>query len=256
VIELTQGRAAVLRVAGAAASANATFNGATHALLPRQGGFWGILGIDADQAPGPYPLWVSLYDGSGNVAERLSGTVQVYAAGYPVEQVTVPPEQSGLLDPALAQQEAATRASVFSTFTPQQQWEGAFLVPVAGRISSSYGIGRSYNGGPVTSYHSGADFAQEEGTPIAAANAGVVAYAGALPIRGNSVIIDHGAGVYSAYHHLQGSTVAAGQSVAKGDLVGYLGGTGLSTGPHLHWEILVNGVNVDPVPWTEEQYAP
>jgi murein DD-endopeptidase MepM/ murein hydrolase activator NlpD len=86
---------------------------------------------------------------------------------------------------------------------------------------------------------------------------GTVAFVGALHQRGNSVILDHGAGVFSAYHHLAQVTVAQGQWVNAGDLVGTVGSTGLlTTGPHLHWEVIVRGVNVDPVLWTYEDMAP
>jgi len=83
-----------------------------------------------------------------------------------------------------------------------------------------------------------------------------VAYAGPAPIRGNSVIIDHGAGVFSGYHHLSAIAVQAGQMVNKGDLVGNAGSTGMVTGPHLHWEIIVRGVEIDPIPWTLEEKGP
>ena len=89
-----------------------------------------------------------------------------------------------------------------------------------------------------------------------ASNTGRVAFAGDLPVRGTSVIIDHGGGVFSAYHHLQQAAVQHGQMVAVGDLVGYVGASGLATGPHLHWEIIVRGVEVDPVPWTYGEIGP
>jgi murein DD-endopeptidase MepM/ murein hydrolase activator NlpD len=180
----------------------------------------------------------------------------VYDTEFLVEQVTLGEEASALLDPALVAQEEATRASVYANTTPERLWTGAFLMPINGPISSPYGVGRSYNGAPVTSYHHGTDFAVDEGTPVAASNGGRVAFAGALPVRGNSVIIDHGAGVFSAYHHLVSTVMTQGQSVNAGDLVGYVGMTGLATGPHLHWEIVVGGINVDPVLWTYEEMAP
>jgi murein DD-endopeptidase MepM/ murein hydrolase activator NlpD len=175
---------------------------------------------------------------------------------YPVENITVPPEQSGLLDPALAQQEALIKQSTFSTHTPRRLWSGPFLYPVSGLVSSPYGIARSYNGGPVTSFHRGTDFDVPRRTPVIAAGAGRVAYAGPLAIRGRTVIIDHGAGVFSGYHHLSQPTVVVGQTVAAGDLVGYSGASGLVTGPHLHWEVIVNGVEVDPLLWTQEDISP
>jgi murein DD-endopeptidase MepM/ murein hydrolase activator NlpD len=255
-IEVLQGGSVVLRVRGGASSAVATFAGRQYAMLPSAGGFWGVIGVDADDATGSYPLTAVLYNANGDVVSELAGTVSVSSAGYPIEEIYLGPEESALLDPALAEQEASTRASVYATYTAERLWSGPFILPSAGAISSPYGIGRSYNGAPVSSFHSGTDFAADEGTAVVAANSGRAAFAGALPIRGNSVIIDHGAGVFSAYHHLQGVAVAQGQAVAAGDLVGYLGGTGLSTGPHLHWEIVVNGVNVDPVPWTYEEFGP
>jgi len=216
-----------------------------------------VIAVEASQEPGEYPLTVALSDAPGRPAGEVSGTVTVYSSAYPVEQISLSPEESALLDPALSQQEASTRASVFGTFTPQRLWSGPFAFPVsATTISSPYGIGRSYNGGPVTDFHHGADFPVDEGTPILAANSGRVAFAGALPIRGNSVIIDHGDGVFSGYHHLSSIATTVGATVTQGQLIAYSGATGLATGPHLHWEILVRGAAVDPVFWTYDEIGP
>ena len=108
----------------------------------------------------------------------------------------------------------------------------------------------------MSSFHRGIDFSAAEGTPVAAANAGRIAFVGDLALRGISIIIDHGAGVFSGYHHLSSTAVQEGQRVAKGDLVGYSGDTGQSTGPHLHWEIIVRGVEVDALAWTEREIGP
>jgi murein DD-endopeptidase MepM/ murein hydrolase activator NlpD len=257
VIELAQGRAAVVRVESSAASAVATFNGQDYPLLPMSAGFWGVIGVEANQQPGEYPLTVALRDAAGLTAGEVSATVVVDSGGYPVEEIDLSPEESALLDPALSQQEAVARASIFATFTPERLWSGPFIFPVTGAIiSSPYGIGRSYNGAPVTDFHHGADFAVDEGTSVMAANAGRVAFAGALPIRGNSVIIDHGDGVFSGYHHLSSTAVQVGQTVTQGQLIGYSGATGLATGPHLHWEIVVRGETVDPVFWTYDEIGP
>ena len=255
VLQVAQGGTLVLRARGDAASATATFDGREYPLLPRRGGFWGVIGVDAQHAIGAQPISVVLRDSAGLVQAELTATVTVVATGYPVETIELAPEQSALLDPELAAQEAATRASVYAGFTPERLWAGAFLFPVSGIVTSPYGTGRSYNGGPVTSFHSGTDFALDEGTPVIAANAGRVAYTGELPIRGTSVMIDHGAGVFTAYHHLQSAAVQPGQAIAAGDLVGFLGGSGLATGPHLHWEVIVVGVPVDAVLWTFEEYG-
>jgi murein DD-endopeptidase MepM/ murein hydrolase activator NlpD len=83
-----------------------------------------------------------------------------------------------------------------------------------------------------------------------------VAFAGFFAQRGNSVIIDHGAGVFTGYHHLSRIDVVDGQEVVAGTVVGGIGATGLATGPHLHWELIIGGVNVDPVFWTYAGVAP
>ena len=257
VIELSQGRAAVLRVTSSAAAAVATFNGRDYPLLPAPGGFWGVIAVEANQEPGDYPFTVRLSDAAGGPAGELTGSAIVDSGGYPYEEIELSPEESALLDPSLSQQEAATRASVFATFSPERLWSGPFIFPVGDAvISSPYGIGRSYNGGPVTDFHHGADFAVDEGTPVMAANTGRVAFAGALPIRGNSVVIDHGDGVFSGYHHLSSFAVQQGQTVSQGELIGYSGATGLATGPHLHWEVVVRGAAVDPVYWTYHEIGP
>jgi murein DD-endopeptidase MepM/ murein hydrolase activator NlpD len=129
-------------------------------------------------------------------------------------------------------------------------WAGPFIVPAEGPITSQFGTRRSYNGGPATSYHEGIDYDAPPGASVLAANEGQVALAEPLSVRGKAVIIDHGLGIHSGYYHLSDINVREGQLVKKGDVVGKVGDTGLATGPHLHWEIRVNGINVDPAQWT------
>ena len=77
-----------------------------------------------------------------------------------------------------------------------------------------------------------------------------------MPIRGNSVLLDHGAGVVTGYHHLLEIDVRPGQIVDAGDVIAKMGSTGFSTGPHLHWEMTIYGVNVDPMTWTKRAFLP
>lgn len=255
-LQVAQGGFAVLSVRAAAGSAVASFNGREYPLVARPGGFWAVLGVSAADAPGTYPVNVTLYDNAGTVAAQLSASVVIASAGYPVERVDLPPEQSALLDPALSARETAIRDAVFSAFSYEQRWTGPFRYPANAPISSAYGIGRSYNGGPVSGFHHGTDFAVDEGTPVTASANGVVAFVGELPVRGLSVFIDHGLGVFTGYHHLSRAAVAEGQDVQAGDLIAYSGASGLATGPHLHWEVIVRGVEIDPVLWTYEAVGP
>ncbi len=255
-LEIAQGGAAVLRVRGMAASAVAFFGGREYPLIPKPDGFWGVIGVAADSALGAQPASIVLREEDGGAVAELGATILVVDTAYPVEEIYLAPGESALLDPALAEEERVARKAVFAAFTPERLWSGAFILPVPAAINSPYGIGRSYNGGPVTSFHHGTDFPVDENTPVVASNAGRVAFVGDLPIRGRSVIVDHGAGVFTGYHHLASATVQQGQSVATGDLIGYSGASGLVTGPHLHWEVIVRGVEVDPTIWTFEEIGP
>jgi murein DD-endopeptidase MepM/ murein hydrolase activator NlpD len=122
------------------------------------------------------------------------------------------------------------------------------------RTTAPFGQRRSYSGGPVSSYHSGHDYGADEGVPIYAPITGTVALAEPLQVRGHAVIIDHGLGVFTGFWHLSQIDVSAGQIVGKGELVGLVGNTGLSTGPHLHWEMRVGNVPVDPLQWTARTF--
>jgi len=255
--QIVQGGATTVQVASAsAASAVVDFDSGQYTLLASGGAFWGVLAVPANQPPGDYPVVVTLATADGRTLRQVQAALMVTDAGYPVEYVELSPEVAALLDPAIVMAEIDHRAAIYSAFTPERLWSGLFLVPVPGPIGGVYGAGRSYNGGPVTDYHRGTDIAAEEGTPVVAANTGRVAFAGDLAVRGRSVIVDHGAGVFSAYHHLSELDVVEGQLVTKGDLVGRVGQTGLAEGPHLHWEIVVHGVEVDALLWTQTEYGP
>jgi murein DD-endopeptidase MepM/ murein hydrolase activator NlpD len=199
---------------------------------------------------------VQLLDSNGNVMSELATQMTVDDVGYPVENVDLPADVNNSLDPALIQQEDDARAATFAQFTNQKLWSGPFIWPVAEVIVDPFGIRRSYNGGPVSSFHQGIDLAADEGVPIAASNSGRVAYVASGPTHGNSVLIDHGDGVFSGYGHMSAFNVQVGQMVNKGDIIGFVGHTGMATGPHVHWEIIVRGVPVDPVPWTLQTVGP
>jgi murein DD-endopeptidase MepM/ murein hydrolase activator NlpD len=118
-------------------------------------------------------------------------------------------------------------------------------------VTTRFGDLRSYNGGPVSGHHSGTDLGADLSTPVVATNSGRVVMARQLRVHGNMVIIDHGGGVYSVYAHLSSFAAAEGQVVSAGDIIGYVGNTGLSTGAHLHWEMSVGGVLVDPMKFSD-----
>ena len=256
-MQVTQARTLIVRVPrNGAATASLTFLRRTEPMYPDAGDFWLPVGASADTPVGAYALSVSTRDTGGNVLVTDNATVNVVQGQFPVERIDVPPSQDNLLSPDEVQKELNIRAQVFAEFIPQKLWETPFIMPVNGTITSPFGIGRSYNGAPVTSHHSGLDIAVPEGAPVHAAASGRVAFAGALTTRGNTVMIDHGLGVFTGYSHLSRIDVTAGQDVTQGQLIGLAGQTGLATGPHLHWELIVGAQNVDPTYWTYLGVAP
>ncbi|MEJ2750651.1 MAG: M23 family metallopeptidase, partial [Anaerolineae bacterium] len=134
---------------------------------------------------------------------------------------------------------------LWSIKSPAPQWHNAFQRPIASylEISSYFGARRSYNGGPYNSSHEGTDFAAYGGTAVTAPAAGTIVLAEPLAARGGAVIIDHGLGVYSGYYHLSNIIAVPGQAVQPGDLIGEVGTTGLSTGNHLHWDLMDHSSN-------------
>lgn len=144
----------------------------------------------------------------------------------------------------------------FKSYNKFRYWEGAFHYPInnsnPSKLKYSYGRLRTYlvsRNRVIRTRHRGIDIASPTGTKVKASNHGVVVISGHYRIRGKSVVIDHGQGVYTAYYHLSKITVKNGQYVKKGSKIGEVGSTGLSTGPHVHWEMHVNGVNINPHQW-------
>jgi murein DD-endopeptidase MepM/ murein hydrolase activator NlpD len=237
-----------------AGSATASFRGIDRPMFADEDDeFWVPLGAPAPATTGPSELVVTIFEPDGSVRTMLSATVTIVETPWPVEYIEVPVGGPNGLRPAEdVAYEENIRASVYAGFTPAKYWSGALMVPVIGHPTTAFGTARSYNGGPPSLNHSGEDYAADAGTTVWAAAPGVVAFAGSLTVRGDSVMIDHGAGVFTAYHHLGRIDVVEGQFVGQGEVIGAVGMTGLATGPHLHWELVVGGVNVDPVAWTVE----
>lgn len=130
---------------------------------------------------------------------------------------------------------------------PERMWTLPFTRPVPGGVSSLFGMKRVFNGEP-RSVHKGLDLRGASGTPIYACADGQVALVDNLYFSGNTVYLNHGDGVFTAYLHMSEPKVSPGQMIRKGDLIGLVGATGRVTGPHLHLSLLVQGQSVDPEP--------
>lgn len=246
--QVYQGGAFSLSVPGAE-TATATLLGRTHTLATREGGPQGYIGIGTGDPAGVTTLAVEATDTfEGPVT--LHRDIEILPTQWTVDYIWLPPGGGDLLDPALVQAENELLAEMYGGNTPPQ-WEEPWITPIDAPISGYFGEQRSFNGGPVGGHHGGTDFAADEGSPVVAVNHGTVVLARELVVRGNMVIVDHGAGVYSGYAHLSSISVGEGQAVSKGQVIGNVGTTGLSTGPHLHWEQSVAGVLVDGLRWLD-----
>lgn len=217
-------------------------------------GGWALIGIHALQDVGIYSLALRAKMEDGTEAVTAANVV-VGAGPYGTENIQLAPGRESLLDPDLVQAEYARMVDLWGRFSPRPLWEGTFGLPIASsRITSGFGTRRSYNNGPVSDFHGGTDFGAGSGTPIYAPADGRVVLADELAVRGKAVLIDHGMGVFSGYWHQSGLAVETGQMVRRGDLIGYVGDTGLVTGAHLHWEMRVGGIAVDPMQWTRTAF--
>ena len=220
---------------------------------PERGIAWAMLGAVPFADLGQHAVTIKLQNGDGG-SRTVTRTLQVVSYPFPSESLQFDPETSALLDPKLTNAERVTLNDIFAGRTPEQYWDGPFRMPLDGkiRITSAFATRRCYNCLPSaapTTYHGGMDMAAPQGSQVHAPAAGLVVFAGKLAVRGNAVIVDHGMGVFSLFAHNSKLLVTPGQMVKKGDVISLSGNTGLSNGPHLHWELHVSGPSVEPLEW-------
>jgi murein DD-endopeptidase MepM/ murein hydrolase activator NlpD len=129
--------------------------------------------------------------------------------------------------------------------TPRM-WTAPFIRPRSTAITARFGTGRMFNG-TLSARHLGVDFRGRTGSPILAANRGIVALVDRFFLAGNVVYIDHGDGVVTGYFHMSRALVAEGDTVARGQKIGLVGATGRVTGPHLHWSARYGALTVNPI---------
>lgn len=220
-----------------------------------QPSYWAMIPIHALAEPGTYPITLTA---TLSATAQVTTTVEVTIAEgvYRQENIQLSQEREDLLEPELLRQEREKLNHLWSQVSPRQLWDGPFIYPVqtnTWRLTSVFGTRRSYNGGAsVSGFHEGLDFGGSNGAAIYAPAGGRVVLAETLTVRGNAVLIDHGLGLFSGYWHQSQVVVSEGQEVQAGDLIGYVGDTGLATGPHLHWEMRLHGVAVEPLQWIQQ----
>ena len=207
----------------------------------------GLIGVDLETRSGQYTVELHGTCPDGGTV-RATHMLDIRDKSFPTRRLTVdekyvtpPPEVEERIH-----RESKRVDKIFAAITPERMWNSLFVAPVPGPANGNFGKRSILNGRP-RSPHAGIDFAADAGTPIKAPNSGKIVLAADLYFSGNTVIIDHGLGLYSFFAHLSRFSVREGDQVKAGDVIGRVGSTGRSTGPHLHWTVRLVGTRVDPL---------
>lgn len=219
------------------------YNGARVMVVKDSDAQWvAVVGIDLKAQPGRHTLKV----GSGTAAVEIQ--FQVNHKEYASQHIKLKNRAHVSPDPEQLKRyrrEHAEQMDAYASFRPVGPSNVMLEAPVKGRTSSPFGLRRFFNG-EERNPHSGLDFAVGRGTPIQVPADGVVTIVGDYFFNGRTVFVDHGQGFITMYCHLDSVAVQKGQVVKKGDVLGRVGATGRATGPHLHWNVSLNGNRVDP----------
>ncbi|MGZ5207573.1 MAG: peptidoglycan metallopeptidase Pgp3 [Sulfuricurvum sp.] len=180
--------------------------------------------------------------------ENLTLDLNILEALYPTETLNV--DSSKVTPPSETLErialEKAEAEKIYATYNTVRYWNKPFIRPIESITTSEYGCARTYNG-VLKSYHGGADFRALTPLPVLASNDGIIVLAKNRYYAGGTMIIDHGEGIYTCYFHLSQLDAKVGDKVTRGQSIGLSGATGRITGPHLHFGVMVHGIQSDPI---------
>ena len=220
---------------------------ATGAAVPKgTNAYRALLGVDLEQSAGDYKLIVSGKSSDGK-ALSCEAPITVRTGKFPTERLKVAPNfvEPNPEQAAKAAEDQKKLRAIYATVTPEKLWTGAFGIPLDGvKTGGNFGKRRILNG-KSNSPHSGVDLPSPTGTPVHATQSGRVVLAEELYFAGNTVVIDHGLGVYTLYGHFSEIDAKVGDEVKAGDVIGKVGATGRVTGPHLHWGLEIDHARVN-----------
>ncbi len=208
--------------------------------------FSAFLAIDLEEPPGTKTLTIKIMNTNGlEIIQKK--TFNVVKFSFPTQRLTLPESKVTLSKKNLGRynREKAQTKSIFENSATDKLWNSSFIKPYEGKLSTRFGVRRILNNKPK-SPHSGVDLKAPEGAPVVSSGDGIVSFTGDHFFTGNSVYIDHGTEIISMYFHLSSISVKMGDKVSRGQVIGHVGSTGRSTGPHLHWGVRINGNRVDP----------
>jgi len=206
-----------------------------------------VTGVDLDAKPGDHTGELDVTFADGHTDKRPI-ILRVDPVKFPTTELTVEDKYVELSPENLkrANRETKELDAIYATVTPEILWAKSFIVPIPGQTKgTNFGHRRIFNGQPRAP-HAGSDLKATTGTPVHAANRGRVVLAKDLFFTGNTVVIDHGLGIYTLYAHLSRIDVKVLQMIDEDEVLGLAGATGRVTGPHLHWGAKIQGARVDP----------
>ena len=221
--------------------------------LERENELIRVAAVPLGSSAGSWPVELTLVDEFGRTSTSAA-TLSVLESSQPVQELNVSPSTLSVITPSGRELERQAFERAYAEPRPLPLWSEPFLLPIEGRSTSGFGLPRRYAPGGPVSYHEGSDIGAPAGTPIHATNDGVVRIADFYPIKGGLTIIDHGSGVSSLYFHQSEILVEPGDVVSRGQVIGEVGSTGLSTGPHLHWEMRVARTPTNPMAWVDRTW--
>mgnify|MGYP001165594019 CR=1 FL=1 len=222
--------------------------------FPYKNGQLAIVGVSCIAEPGEYRYDI-LITRDGRVLRNVENTITVKEKKFKKDYITASKEMQDKKSEDKANWDAEQIAKAKANPISQPLYQGAFIAPVDAEINTEFGAMRYVNG-VRSSVHSGLDFKAKRGTPVMASNNGKVVLAMELNASGKTVILDHGLNIYTSYCHLDDISVEVGDMVQKGDIVGNVGSTGYSTGPHLHWTFSIGRQSTNPMPFMEGHATP
>jgi hypothetical protein len=193
----------------------------------------------------PITIRVQYNDGHAEVIEQQ---IRVAHGEFGRQDINLPGSMLELLEPEVNEEEYETLAVHNTPFRPERDWQReGFVMPTYNYVISYFGAWRFFNGLQRTYRHTGIDLPAFRGDPQFAVADGRVAWIGKMAIRGNYILLDHGWGIFTGYAHADSVAVEIGDEIAQGDVIGTVGNNGRSTGPHIHFEMTVNGIWVNPL---------
>lgn len=256
-----QGGAVHVRVQNARSGTSSVF-GRTYVLSPGPEGLGGFVPFGVLDPPGPISIHTQLVDLQGETQNYWHDVV-VQRTEWTYDDIILPPPPTP--DPNATPPTGPTPTplpddnqilpALYQGIT-SREWTLPWIIPVplGGaniRVSGYFGEQRSFNGGPRSGHHGGTDIGAPFGTEIRASNHGRVVLSALTRVRGHLIAIDHGGGIFTSYGHMQERIAQEGDFVSRGDVIGLVGSTGLSTGAHVHWELAVGGILVDGLRWLD-----